>query len=454
MKILILGAGQVGSTLCKNLARDSENDITVIDKNATQLQTLNRYLDIKTVHGFVTNTTTLESANISEMDMVIAVATSDEKNMIACQMAHILYGVKTKIARLRSAEYIKHPKLFSPTAIPIDFVITAEGLITQFIRRMIEVPGATQVREFENGLVNLVETRAFAGTPIVDKPIRDLHEHLPKNQVRIVHLLRNNKTIAVSGDTIVRGGDTVYFLSKKDLITKALSEFRRRDKPYKRIMIAGGGQIGLNLAMELESNYRIHIIELDKNRVKEIANHLQNAIVLHGSASDEILLEEAGIEQTDLFLALTDSDETNVIISILAKQLGAHKTVALVKREVYENLALQSPDIDMVISPDQITVGNILSYIRRADTMRVYSLRQGTSEALEVIVHSHNTQVVNHPIWKIPLPDGTTIGCVVRDQEVIMGSKKVVIKDGDHVLLLLTKMDKIHEVEALFQPKE
>lgn len=319
---------------------------------------------------------------------------------------------------------------------------------------MVQVPGASQVREFENGLINLVETRAFAGTPIVDKPIRDLHEHLPRNQVRIVHLLRNNKTITVTGDTIVRGGDTVYFLSKEEHISKVLSEFRRNDKPYKRIMIAGGGQIGLSLAIELESAYRIHIIELDKNRVKEITNHLQNAVALHGSASDEILLEEAGIEQTDLFLALTDSDETNVIISILAKQLGAHKTVALVKREVYENLALQSPDIDMVVSPDQITVGRILSYIRRADTMRVYSLRQGTSEALEVIVHSHNTQVVNHQIWEIPLPDGASIGCIIRGQEVIMGSKNVVVQNGDHVLLLLTDMEKIHEVEALFQSRE
>ena len=451
MKILILGAGQVGSTLCKNLSKDNENDITVIDAKSKHLQELNRYLDIKTVQGYITHPSILETANIKEMDLVIAVTPSDEKNMIACQMAHILYGVKTKIARIRSSEYLQRKELFSQTAIPIDYVITPEILITRFVKHMIAVPGASQVREFENGLVNLVETRAFAGTPIVGKPIKELHQHLPKAQMRIVHLLRNNKTIPVSGQTIVEDGDTVYFLSQKQHITKILSEFRRKDKPYKRIMIAGGGKIGLNLAKELESHYRIHIVELDKTRVKEISNHLQHAIVLYGSASDERILAEAGIEQTDLFLALTNSDESNVIISILAKQLGAHKTVALVKREVYENLAAQSPDIDMVISPDQITVGHILSYIRRADTMRVYSLRQGTSEALEVIAHKNNTQVVGQAIWEIPLPKGATIGCIVRGHEVIMGSGNVIIEDGDHVLLLLTDMEKIHEVEILFQ---
>lgn len=451
MKILILGAGQVGSSLCKNLSKDNENDLTVIDMELSQLAVLNRHLDIKTIQGNITHTTTLEAADIKIMDLVIAVTTSDECNMIACQISHTLYGVKTKIARIRSSEYLHRKELFSDNAIPIDFVITPELLITRFIHHMVEVPGALQVREFENGLVNLVETRVFDGTPIANQPIKELHKHLPKTQMRIVQIFRNNKAVKVNGNTIVKGGDSVYFVAQKPHISKILREFRRRDKPYKRIMIAGGGAIGFSLARALESRYHIHIIELDKNRVEQISRDLEHAIVIYGSASDEVLLTEEGIEQTDLFLALTDSDETNVITAILAKKLGAHKTVALVKREMYENLATQTPDIDMVISPDQITASRILSYIRRADTMRVYSLRQGNAEALEVVAHQNTHKVVGYAMWEVPLPNGATIGCIVRNNKVIMASSQVVIEDGDHVLLMLTNMDKIHEVEVLFQ---
>lgn len=229
-----------------------------------------------------------------------------------------------------------------------------------------------------------------------------------------------------------------------------LKEFRRKDKAYRRIMIAGGG-IGYRLATQLEGNYRIHIIEINQQRAQKISHSLQSTTVIHGNASDEVLLIEEGIEQTDLFLALTDSDEINVIVSILAKKLGAHKTVALVKRDVYENLALQSTDIDMVISPDHITASRILSYIRHADTMRVYSLRQGNAEALEVIAHKNKQSVVGNPIWKIPLPSEAVIGCIVRNNKVIMASGNLVIEDGDHVLLMLTNMDKIHQIEVLFQ---
>ncbi len=453
MKILILGAGQVGSTLAKNLARDNENDITIIDTNQNQLNDIERYLDIKTIVGDASYASILESADIVNMDLIIAVTASDEKNMIACQTAHTLYNVGKKIARIRTSEYLHHKKLFSKNAIPIDFIITPEYLVTHFIIRMIEEPGASQVLEFENGLVQLVEARAFANTPIVNRPIKELHEHLPKTQMRIVYLFRNNKAITAEGSTIIEDGDEVYFLTKKKSITKVLKEFRRLDKPYRRIMIAGGGIVGLNLAKALEDKYHIHIIELNEKRIEKIADRLNHAVVLHGNASDEILLKEEGIEHTDLFLALTNSDETNVIVSILAKQLGAHKTVALVKRSIYDTLARQSADIDMVISPDQITAGGILSYIRKGDTMIVYSLRQGNSEALEIIAHGSqkNSQVIGRYIADINLPEGVVIGCVIRNNKVIMGSSSVIIEDGDHVLIALTDTSKIHEVEKLFK---
>jgi trk system potassium uptake protein TrkA len=453
MKILILGAGQVGSTLAKYLSEDDDNDITIIDKDEVNLLDLQRHLDIKTVCGFAAYPNILEEADIRNMDMVIAVTRSDEGNMLACQMAHTLYQVDKKIARVRTAEYLHRKELFSNDAIPIDFIITPEGLVTNYIKRVVEEPGAEQVFEFENGLVQLVETKAYAGTPIVGHSIKELHKHLPKIHMRIVSLYRNGQAIPAYGDTVIKDGDRVYFVTKKESVSKVLKEFRRVDKAYRNIIIAGGGRIGLNLAKHLEKNHRVRIIEQSKERVKELADELEDVLVLRGNASDEELLLEEGIENTDLFLALTDSDEINVIVSILAKRLGAHKTIALVKRNVYEDLAEQSDDVDMVISPDQITTSGILAHIRKGDTMMVHSLRQGKSEAIEVIVHGDkdHSDVVGRTIGEINLPDGVVVGSIVRNNKVIMGSRMLMIEEGDHVLLVLTDVNKIHEVEKLFE---
>ncbi|HIB28592.1 MAG TPA: Trk system potassium transporter TrkA [Candidatus Thioglobus sp.] len=453
MKILILGAGQVGSTLAKYLSEDDDNDITIIDKDEVNLLDLQRHLDIKTVCGFAAYPNILEEADIRNMDMVIAVTRSDEGNMLACQMAHTLYQVDKKIARVRTAEYLHRKELFSNDAIPIDFIITPEGLVTNYIKRVVEEPGAEQVFEFENGLVQLVETKAYAGTPIVGHSIKELHKHLPKIHMRIVSLYRNGQAIPAYGDTVIKDGDRVYFVTEKESVSKVLKEFRRVDKAYRNIIIAGGGRIGLNLAKHLEKNHRVRIIEQSKERVKELADELEDVLVLRGNASDEELLLEEGIENTDLFLALTDSDEINVIVSILAKRLGAHKTIALVKRNVYEDLAEQSDDVDMVISPDQITTSGILAHIRKGDTMMVHSLRQGKSEAIELIVHGDkdHSDVVGRSIGEINLPDGVVVGSIVRNNKVIMGSRMLIIEEGDHILLVLTDVNKIHEVEKLFE---
>ena len=453
MKILILGAGQVGSSLAKYLESDKENDITIIDKDEANLSSLQRHLDIKTISGHAYYPNILEEAGIKNMDMVIAVTRSDEGNMLACQMAHTLYQVDKKVARVRTAEYLHRKELFAPDAIPIDFVINPESLVTNYIKRVVEEPGAEQVFEFENGLVQLVETRAYAGTPIVGHPIKELHQHLPKISMRIVSLYRSGRTIPAYGDTVIKDGDRVYFVTKKASVSKVLKEFRRLDRAYKNIIIAGGGRIGLNLAKFLEKDHRVRIIEMNKERVAEIAEQLEDTLVLHGNASDEELLLEEGIESTDLFLALTDSDEINVIVSILAKRLGAHKTVALVKRNVYEDLGEQSDDVDMVISPDQITTSGILAHIRKGDTMMVHSLRQGKAEAIEIIVHGDNehSDVVGKTVEEMNLPEGVVVGSVVRNNEVIMGSRKLVIEEDDHVLIVLSDVSKIHEVEKLFE---
>ena len=456
MKILILGAGQVGSTLARYLCLDDDNDITIVDQKEEMLTPLQRHLDIKTVKGYGAYPSILEKAGIKSMDVVIAVMNSDERNMVACRMAHTLYNVKKKIARIRTTEYLLRPEIFTNDALPIDFLITPENLITDYIQGIVEEPGASQVFDFENGLVQLVETRAFIGTPIVNRPIKELHEHMPDVKIRIVSLFRNERAILAQSDTVIREGDQVYFLAKKNHISRALKEFRRAENTYQKIFIAGGGSIGLNVAKLLEDTHNIRIIELGEERAKYLSEKLNNTLVLQGNASDEDLLKEEGIENTDLFLALTDSDEVNVIVSILAKRLGAHKTIALVKRDVYAALAEQSGDVDIIVSPDQITVSGILSHLRKGDCMKVHSLQHGKSEAIEIVVHGDEktSEVIGVKIKDLPLPEGVVVGAVVRDNELLMGSKKLVIESGDHILMVLMDVRKIHEVETLFLENE
>jgi trk system potassium uptake protein TrkA len=456
MKILILGAGQVGSTLAKYLCSDNDNSITIVDNKEDNLAPLQRHLDIKTVVGHGAYPSVLEKAGIKKMDMVIAVMKSDESNMVACRMAFTLYNVDKKIARIRTAEYLHRPELFSKKAVPIDFLITPENLITDYITGIVEEPGASQVFDFENGLVQLVETRAFIGTPIVNKPVKELHQHLPDTPMRIISLYRDGRALLCSSDTVIREGDHVYFLTRKDHVASLLKEFRRADRSYKNIMIAGGGTIGSNLAMSLEENHNIRVIELNEQHAMELEEKLNNTLVLHGNASDEDLLIDEGIEETDLFLALTDSDEVNVIVSILAKRLGAHKTIALVKRDVYASLAEQSDEIDMIVSPDQITASGIISHIRKGDTMKVHCLQHGKAEAIEIVVHGseQTSQVIGRRIKDLELPEGVVLGAVVRDQELLMGSKNLVIETNDHILLMLTDVSKIHKVESLFSDAE
>ena len=455
MNILILGAGQVGTALVEYLSKDEENDITIVDVDEEKLVSIEKHLDVRTVCGYAVYPNVLETAGIKEMDMVIAVTFSDEHNMIICQMAHTLYKVEKKIARIRAVEYLEKKELFKDFAIPIDYTISPEIIITDYIHRIIDNPGALQVLNFENGLVQLVTVRAYENTQVVGHPIKDIQQYLPHTQMRIVSLYRDGNAISAYGDTVIQEGDNVYFVTKKEDTKEAIAAFRRNDRHYKNIMIPGGGNIGFKLAQVLESDHKVRVIELDKQRVRELTAKLSSdTLVLNGNVTDEFLLkEDGGIEKTDLFLALTQSDETNIMSSILAKKLGAKRTIALLKRNIYVDLARKSGDIDIVISPDQITVGRILAQVRKGDTMAVYSLRQGGSEAIELIVHGDEktSLVVGRAIGEIDFPDGVKVGCIVRDDDVIMGSRHLVIEEFDHVIMVLTDISKIHEVENLFQ---
>jgi len=442
MKIIILGAGQVGSSVAANLASEA-NDITVVDDNALILQDLQDRLDIRTVKGYASHPDVLKQAGADDADMIIAVTRNDEINMVACQVAYTLFHTPTKIARVRSVDYLKYTRLFSQDALPVDVLISPEQLVTDYIERLIEYPGALQVLDFAGGRVQLVAVHAYHGGPLVGHELSDLRKHMPGIDARVASIFRGGRPIIPRGDTIIELDDEVFFVAARKHIRAVMGELRKKDKPVRRVILAGGGNIGMRLASAIEGQYQVKIIE---------RKALDRAIVLLGDAADEELLLEESIDSTDVFCALTNDEEANILSAMLAKRLGARKVMSLINRASYVNL-VQSDVIDVAISPQQATIGSLLTHIRRGDVVMVHSLRRGAAEAIEAVAHGdrNSSSVVGRAIEDIRLPRGTAIGAIVRGEEVIIAHHDSVIETDDHVILFLSDKSCIQEVERLFQ---
>ena len=451
MKIIILGAGQVGSSVASNLCSE-ENDITVVDHDPARLQSLQDRFDLRTVVGHASHPHVLDRAGARDADMIIAVTNSDETNMVACQVAYTLFHTPTKIARVRDSHYQNHPDLFAQEAIPVDVLISPEQEVTDYTKRLIEFPGALQVLDFAGGKVQLVAARAFYGGPLVGHRLRELPEQLPGIETRVTAIFRRHEAIIPEGDTVIEAGDDVFFIAAPKHIRAVMSEFRKLDGPNRRIVIAGGGNIGKRLAMALEKTCNIKIIENNPERARAISEDLKHAYVLLGDAADEDLLIEENIENTDVFCALTNADEANIISSMLAKRLGAKTVMALINRAAYVDL-VQRDIIDIAISPQQATIGSLLAHVRRGDVVKVHALRRGSAEAIEAIAHGdrNSSQVVGRTIENVDLPPGTTIGAIVRGSKVIMVHHDTTIEPEDHVILFVTNKRHVRDVERLFQ---
>lgn len=451
MKIVILGAGQVGRTAAYQLAREEANEVTVVDTNETLLRDLQDRLDIRTVCGNASYPTVLEAAGAREADILVALTSSDETNMMACEVAYTLYRTPTKIARIRSSEYTRHAKLFSAEALSVDVWISPEQLVTEYIERLIRYPGALQVLDFADGRVRLVGLGARKGGLLVGQALRNLRAHIPNTEARVVAIYRNGRSVLCTGDTIIEDGDEVFFLAAKDDIRRFMAEMRKEEKPVHRVVIAGGGHIGFALAKQLEKSNQVKLIERDPRRARKIAEQLESAIVLEGDAADEELLIEENIDSCDVFCALTNSEEANILSAMLAKRLGASKVMALINKPSYAEL-MQSGSIDIAISPQTITIGSLLAHVRRGDVVRVHSLRRGAAEALETIIHGddRSSRVVGKRIEELVLPEGASIGCIVRGDEVIMAHHDTVVEADDHVVLFITDRRHVDRVERLF----
>jgi trk system potassium uptake protein len=451
MKIIILGAGQVGSSVATNLSREF-NDITLVDTNGKLLQELQDHLDIRTVQGFASYPHVLTQAGAEDADMIVAVTSSDETNMIACQIAYSLFHTPTKVARVRAASYLAYPDLFSTKTLPVDVLISPEQLVTDYIKRLIDNPGTLQVLDFADGKVQLVAVCAYYGGLLVGHQLRELSEHIPGVKTRVAAIFRQGKPILPQGNTVIEADDEVFFIAAQKDIPKVMRELRQLDSPYKRIILGGGGSIGQRLAQALESNYQVKIIEANPARAQALSETLHNTIVLLGDVANEELLLEENIEETDIFCALTNDDEINILSAMLAKRLGAGKVMSLINRVAYVDL-VESSAVDIAVSPQQATIGSLLTHIRRGDVVVAHSLRRGAAESLEAVAHGDffSSKVIGRAIEDIKLPPGTTIGAIVRGDKVLMAHHDTVIEADDHVILFLVDKRRIPEVERLFQ---
>lgn len=466
MKIVILGAGQVGSSVAENLVSEA-NDITVVDTNPERLKKLQDRFDLRTVGGNAAHPATLAQAGARDADMLLAVTQSDETNMVACKLAATMFNIPTKIARIRSADYLSHPEIFAPENFAVDLPICPEQVLTDYIAKLLEFPESLQVLEFAGGKVSLVAVRAFHGGPLVGHELQYLRQLMPHTETRVAAIFRQDSPIIPEGSTVVEAGDEVFFIAATENIRGVMRELRRRDKPIKRVMIGGGGNIGRRLAKAIEKRYEVKIIEFSKGVAERLAAELNQTLVLTGDVTDEELLQTENVGDMDVYCALTNDDENNIMSSLLARRMGARKVIALINRGSYVNL-VQAGQIDIAISPAQATIGSLLAHVRRGDCVAVHSLRRGAAEALELVAHgdARSSRVVGRRVEQIDLPKGATIGAIVRrrqragaiddrkgsdDDEVIIAHHDTVIEPEDHVIVFVVNKRMMPRVEKLFQ---
>jgi trk system potassium uptake protein len=454
MKILIIGAGQVGRTVAYNLSREPANDVAVVDNNEGVLRDLQDRLDVRVVAGNGSYPTVLEAAGIADTDILVALTNSDEVNMMACQIAYTLYRTPTKIARIRAPEYTARAPLFADGALAVDVWISPEQLVTEYIARLLSYPGALQVVDFADGRVQLVGVRARRDGLLVGRELRTLREHLPDTDARIAAIYRHERLVEPAGDTVLQEDDEIFFVAAADDLRRVMVELRRSEDPARRLMIAGGGHIGFRLARTLEKSNQVKLIERDGARARRLSELLENTIVLNGDAADEELLVEENIDSTDVFAALTNSEEANVLSAMLAKRLGAKRVMALINRPSYGEL-LENGSVDIVLSPSTITIGALLAHVRGGDIVRVHSLRRGSAEAIEAVVRGtrERSPLLGKRLDQLALPQGAGIIAIVRGENVIMAHHDTTIEPEDHLIMFLSDRRHIEALERLLRSK-
>ena len=452
MRVVICGAGQVGYGIAERLAAE-QNDVSVIDTAPHLIQAIRDSLDVRGLVGHGAHPDVLAQAGAEGADMVIAVTLFDEVNMVACQVAHSLFKVPTKIARVRAQSY-RQPHwsdLFSADHMPIDVIISPEVEVGETVLRRLQLPGAIDVVRFADEDIAVIGIECGDNCPVVDTPLSQLTELFPDLKAVVVGVFRDGKPFVPHSDDFMKVGDIAYVVVAGDQIERTLGVFGHEEKEATRVVIAGGGNIGHYVARTLEernTRTRAKVIESSEERARHVADELNSTVVLHGSALDPNILREADIEDTDTLVALTNEDQINVLACVMAKRLGAHRTMTLVNSRNFAGLA-HDLSIDAVVSPRAVTVSRVLQHVRRGRIRAVYSIQNGEAEAIEAEA-LETSPLVGRPLRELELPEGIRIGAIYRNKEVIIPDGSTRIAANDRVIIFALA-ERVRQVEQMFR---
>ncbi len=451
MKVIICGAGQVGFNIARYLALE-DNEVTVIDQSSELTRKISDTLDVKVIHGLASHPNVLAQAGAVDADMLIAVTQADEVNMVACQVAHSLFEVTTKIARIRQQGYLedKWANLYSRDHMPIDVVISPELEVARAVARRLRVPGAFDMISLVDDKVKLTGVRCGDDCPIINTPLRQLTQLFPELNITIVGIVRDNTPIIPTADDDMLPGDEVYFVADSAHIDRAMATFGHEESEARRMVIFGGGNIGEFLAGEIETNHpsvNLKVVENGKSRAERVARSLKRSVVLQGSVLDTEILEEANVASAEAVVAVTNDDETNILASLLAKRMGSRRAITLINSATYLPL-MPSLGIDVVVSPRNITVSTILQHVRRGRIHSVHTIRDGFGEIIEAEA-METSGLVGMPLKETELPANVLVGAIVREDEVIVPRSNSVIQVNDRVVLFAAA-EAVREVEKMF----
>ena len=453
MNIIICGAGRVGYTIAKLLS-EQNHSITVIDQSSEDIQKINDGLDVKGIVGKATYPSVLEKANASEADMIIAVTKNDEINMLICQIAFSMFNIQKKIARIRSKDYLnpKFLKVYSKENLPIDVIISPEIEIAKSIQRKLEAPGALDNVNFAQNRIRMLEILVNDTCPLVNIPLNELTKKFPKLEANILGVIRNEKFLILKKNDVMKINDKAYVIINSEQMEQTLLAFGHEEKISKKILIIGGGNIGFNLAKNIEQSFddvRIKIIEKDKNRAELIANELNNSIIINGNGLDEDVLSEANLDEIETVIALTNDDEDNLMVSVLVEKFSKNKrTMALINKQNY-SLLQSSLKIDDLIDPRMNTVSSILKHVHKGTIETAYTILNGEYEVIEAEI-IETSELINKELKNTNLPEEIRIGAILRDNDIIIPRSNFVFKKED-IVVFLAKRDQLPVVENMFR---
>lgn len=454
MKVIVLGANHLGISLALNLAEEN-NDVTLVDKDFRLFQDIQSVFDLRTIIGQGSHPEILQQADAEDADMLIALNDRDEENIIACRIAHTIFDIPTKIAKVTTRGYLDEKnKLFGKDAIPIDVLVSPELSVAHNIKLLIENPGSLQIAELGGGHLLLVCVKAQEDGAWVGCTASQIAQSSPEVLVHLAAIFRNEEISFINEQTTIQAGDEVFFVAPKELVSRIMKKLGCDYPSLKTIMIAGGGQIGMNLAELLQNDYKIKLLEPDIARAKMLTERLGNkAVVLHSDATNENILIDENIKRTDMMCAVTNREEDNILSALLCKHLGANHVLALINRQSYLELVhLNHVNIDITLSPQQASFGSLLCHVRKGDTVASHTLKHSDAEVIELVVHgdARSSKVVGRSLSQVRLPSGVMVSTILRNERILPATQDQVIESEDHIIVFVKSKKHIAGVEKLF----